>query len=93
VVNNWLELAGLKSLTPWLEVGLGGRLNNVKAGLDLAKTVGNPKAENQTLNRTWFDPILIIRTNGVVNEKWLLRFRSDFGSSVLAPDFTWPVQA
>jgi len=87
------ELAGLKRLAGWLEVGIGGRLNNMKAGLDLVKTVGNPREEERSLSKTWVDPILIVRTKGIVKEKWLLQFRGDFGGFGIGSDFTWQVQA
>ena len=46
------DLAGLKCLVPWLEVGLGGRINSIKAGLDLVKRVGSPREESRSLNKT-----------------------------------------
>lgn len=87
------ELAGLKRLAPWLEVGIGGRLNSVKAGVDLVKTFGNPTAEERSLNPTWIDPIIIVRSKGIVYEKWLLQFRGDLGGFGIGSDFAWQLQA
>ena len=87
------ELAALKRLAPWLEVGIGGRLNNIKAGVDLVKTFGNPRAEERSLNKTWVDPIIIVRSKGIVHEKWLLQFRGDLGGFGIGSDFAWQLQA
>ena len=87
------ELAGLKRLAPWLEAGVGGRLNSMKAGVDLVKTFGNPRAEGRSLNETWVDPIIIVRSKGIVHDKWLLQFRGDLGGFGIGSDFAWQLQA
>jgi hypothetical protein len=87
------ELSGLRRVAPWLEVGIGGRLNNMKAGLELVKRVGNPREEDRSLNKTWVDPIIIVRSKGIVNEKWLLQFRGDLGGFGIGSDFAWQLQA
>ena len=39
------------------------------------------------------DPIIIVRSNSAINDKWLLQFRGDVGGFGLVSDFTWQVQA
>ena len=87
------ELAGLKRLAPWLEVGIGVRLNSMKTGLDLVKTFGNPRGDAKSLDKTWVDPIVVVRSKGIVHEKWLLQFRGDLGGLGIGADFAWQLQA
>lgn len=84
------ELAGLKHIKPWLEVGLGGRLVSLYTGLDL-ETINNPQSGSAT--KTWFDPIIIVRSNNVIHNKWLMQLRGDVGGFGIGSDFTWQVQA
>jgi len=85
-----VELAGLKPIAPWLEAGIGGRVIDMKAALDLNRIGGN---ENGSSRKTWFDPIIILRAQGVTHEKWIFQFRGDLGGFGVGSDFTWQVQA
>ncbi|MCK5371530.1 MAG: outer membrane beta-barrel protein [Cyclobacteriaceae bacterium] len=84
------ELAGLKRITPWLDGGLGGRLVSLYTGLDL-ETIFEPKSGSA--DKTWFDPVIILRSNNTVKEKWLLQLRGDIGGFGLGSDFSWQIQA
>ena len=61
------ELAGFKRITPWLDAGLGGRLVSLNVALDL-ETINEPRSGEAS--KTWFDPIIIVRSNHVIKEKW-----------------------
>lgn len=84
------EVAGLKRITPWLEAGVGGTLVSLYTGLDL-ETI-NDANESGEISRTWFDPIILVRTQGVVKENWLLQFRGNIGGFGVGSDFSWQVQ-
>jgi hypothetical protein len=84
------EFAGLKRIAPWFEVGVGGRVIDMKLDVDLGTVNGG---QNGSRRKTWADPILIVRSQGAVNEKWLLQFRGDLGGFGIASDFTWQIQA
>jgi hypothetical protein len=84
------EIAGLKRITPWLEGGLGGRLLNLYSGLNI-ETINEPR--EGSASKTWFDPIIIVRSQGAIKEKWLLQFRGDIGGFGLGSDFSWQIQA
>ncbi|HTF17236.1 MAG TPA: hypothetical protein VK658_04135 [Chryseolinea sp.] len=84
------EWAGLVRVAPWLEVGAGGRVMDMKVDLDLNTMNGPRSAESR---KTWMDPIIIVRSQGTVYEKLLLQFRGDIGGFGLASDFTWQIQA
>jgi hypothetical protein len=89
------EPAGLYRIASFLEVGAGGRLNNLQAGIDVRRNVFPAGTEEVTGSgsKTWFDPILIARVSTDINDKWLLQFRGDVGGFGVGSDFTWQLQA
>ena len=91
------ETAGLYRIIPFLEVGLGGRLNNIGAEIDARRYVpgiGNPtEPVSESSSKTWFDPILITRLTTDINGKWLFQFRGDMGGFGVGSDLTWQLQA
>ncbi len=84
------ELAWLKRLAQWLEVGLAGRLVSLESGLDLITINGG---ETGSISKTWFDPVIVVRSQGILKEKWLVQFRGDLGGFGIGSDFTWQIQA
>lgn len=87
------EVAGLKRVTNWLEVGVGGRIVSIKEGLEIDLKFGNPGMVAGDISETWFDPVLILRSNGDFNEQWFYQLRGDFGGFGIGSDFTWQIQA
>jgi hypothetical protein len=91
------ETAGLYRIIPFLEVGLGGRLNNIAAEIDARRYVpgiGNPTEPiSESIAKTWFDPILITRLTTDINGNWLFQFRGDAGGFGIGSDFAWQLQA
>lgn len=84
------EIAGLKRVTPWLDAGIAGRIVNLNLGLEL-ETVGEPR--NGSGSKSWFDPVVVVRSNTVFKEKWLAQLRVDAGGFGIGSDFTWQLQA
>jgi hypothetical protein len=85
----------LYRLTSFLEVGAGGRLNNLSTDIDLQRTVF-PKGTEQvteSASKTWLDPILITRLSTTLKDKWLFQFRGDVGGFGLGSDLAWQLQA
>jgi hypothetical protein len=89
------EPAALYRLASFLEVGAGGRLNNIQAGIDVRRNVLPAGTEEVTGSgsKTWFDPILIVRTATDIRNKWLFQFRGDIGGFGVGSDFAWQLQA
>lgn len=89
------ESAGLYRLAPFWEVGVGGRLNNIATEIDFIRKAvpNNTKEFYKSGSKTWFDPILVTRLSGNVDDKWLFQFRGDLGGFGLGSDFTWQLQA
>jgi hypothetical protein len=91
------ETAGLYRIIPFLEVGLGGRLNNIAAEINARRYVpgiGNPtEPVLESSSKTWYDPLLIARLTVDINDKWLFQFRGDVGGFGIGSDFSWQLQA
>ncbi len=89
------EPAGFYRLASFLEVGVGGRLNNIQAGIDVRRNVFPAGTEEviESASKTWFDPILITRLTADIKDKWLFQFRGDLGGFGVGSDFTWQMQA
>jgi hypothetical protein len=84
------ELAGMKKVKPWLDLGIAARLVYLYAGLDL-QTINNPKAAST--NESWVDPVIVMRSQKYFNEKLFYQLRGDFGGFGIGSDFTWQAQA
>ncbi len=89
------EVAGLYCILPFLEVGAGGRLNNLQTEIDVRRNVfpAGTEAYYETQSATWFDPILITRLSTNINDKWIFQFRGDAGGFGLGSKLTWQLQA
>jgi hypothetical protein len=88
------EISGLRRLLPWLEVGVGGRINSLEAGVEL--TLNNPDGtsdQSKSLKETWLDPIIIARIKNPTGEKLLYQFRGDIGGFGVGSQFAWQIQA
>jgi hypothetical protein len=84
------EVSGLRKLLPWLDVGVGGRFNSLKAGADL---ITNTTDRSRSTSESWFDPILIARIKNPTEEKLLYQLRSDIGGFGVGADLSWQIQA
>jgi len=88
------ETAGLYRLLPFLELGVGGRLNNISTEIDVRRNVFPGTEEvNESASKTWFDPILITRVATDIKNKCLFQFRGDVGGFGVGSDLTWQLQA
>ncbi|HTE24601.1 hypothetical protein [Flavitalea sp.] len=89
------EVAGLARVLPWLEAGIGGRLNNLKASADLVTNTigGGTNFRSKSISHTWLDPIIIARINSKSDKKFIYQFRGDLGGFGIGSDFVWQLQA
>ncbi|MDT0553419.1 hypothetical protein [Urechidicola vernalis] len=87
------EVSGLKRVTNWLEVGVGVRMISLKEDMELQLKVGAIGQITGGLTETWFDPVVILRSNGSFNEQWFYKLRGDLGGFGIGSDFTWQIQA
>jgi hypothetical protein len=88
------EPAGFYRIFSFLEIGAGGRLNNIQTETEIRRNVFPAGTEELAGNhsKTWFDPILITRLTADIHEKWLFQFRGDLGGFGAGSDFTWQLQ-
>ena len=88
------EMAGFYRLAPFLELGVGGRLNNIESDIDLVRNdlQNEEKSQSASLSNTWIDPIIIARISTDIGEKWNLEFRSDLGGFNIGSRLTWQLQ-
>jgi len=85
-----LEFAGLKRVATWLDAGVAARILRLTAEIDL-ETIGD--SHNGSSTKTWVDPVIVLRSHGAIQKKWLLQLRGDFGGFGIGSDFTWQIQA
>ncbi len=84
------EVAGLRKVMPWLDAGIALRLVSLDMEIN-TKTLLTER--NASTNETWVDPVIVARTQGLINDKWLYNLRGDFGGFGIGSDFTWQLQA
>ena len=90
------EPAGFYRLMPFLEVGVGGRLNNIQSSIEGNRNIFLPAGTEEvskSMSKTWFDPILITRLTTDIKNKLNFQFRGDLGGFGVGSDFTWQIQA
>jgi hypothetical protein len=89
------ELEGLYRLNPWLEAGVGARINNITAGVNITYNpiLGSANlTTNQQKSNTWVDPLIVVRLKTVVQNKWLFQLRADMGGFGVGSQFAWQLQ-
>ncbi len=86
----WWELEGLRRLNPWLEAGLGARINNITSGVNIV-TQGGATLSNSRSN-TWVDPLIVARLQHWFDKKWLFSFRADIGGFGIGSQLAWQLQ-
>jgi hypothetical protein len=90
------EAAALYKLLPWLEAGIGARLNSLDTKVDLITKDGiggATQARNKSITQTWVDPILIARIKSDPSKKFIYQFRGDIGGFGIGSDLAWQIQA
>jgi len=89
-----LEFAGLYRMASHLEIGFGGRLNNVQSDLNInRKEIGGVSTPlSAGISKTWVDPYIVLRVKGDIKDKWLYLFRADAGGAVLGSSFSGQIQ-
>lgn len=88
------EVSGLRTILPWLDVGVGLRLNSLEAGFDIVTAIGNNETgHSRSKKETWLDPIVIARSQGTFGDsKWNYLLRGDIGGFGIGSNFAWQIQ-
>jgi hypothetical protein len=89
------ELAGLRRVTPWLELGIGGILNSIQAGVNINVNDigGGTTSKSKELTQSWYDPMLIARIKHNPVKKFIYEVRGEIGGFGIGSDFAWQIQA
>lgn len=85
------EVDGLKHIIPWLELGVGGRLVSLNTAVNATGTLN--EVHNGSASKTWYDPVVVMRMQGYIKDKWLLQFRGDVGGFGVGSNFSRQIQA
>jgi hypothetical protein len=85
------EVVFLGRVVEWFELGAGGRVNFVQAGLTAPAGMVLP-AVDLDFRRTWFDPLIAMRFSvPFKNDHWRLGLRADVGGFTLGSTYAWQV--
>ena len=89
------ELAGLRRVTPWLELGVGGILNSISSevNINVNNVGGGTTNRSKEITKTWYDPMLIARIQSAQGKKFIYQFRGEIGGFGIGSDFAWQIQA
>ena len=89
------ELAGLRTILPWLEGGIAGRMLWIGVDAEIVRNMIGGKTEtlSGSMEKNWFDPLLVVRMKLPDAGKWQLQLRGDIGGFGVGSDLTWQVQA
>jgi hypothetical protein len=86
------ELEALHRVNPWLEAGLGARINSIENGLSVTSTIGGINKSGSKTS-TWVDPLIIARARKWTdNNKWLFSLRADIGGFGIGSTFAWQLE-
>ena len=85
------ELVVFGQLAEWFELGGGGRVNFVQAGLTAPAGMILP-AIDLDFRETWFDPLVAVRFSvPFKDDHWHLGLRADFGGFTIGSTYAWQV--
>jgi hypothetical protein len=85
-----VEIAGMRRLANWAEVGIGARVNRIKTGLFVEAGSGLPEIDTSD-QHTWFDPLIVTRLSVPLENRWRLGVRGDIGGFGVGSSFAWQV--
>ncbi len=89
------EVAGLRRINSWLEVGAGALLNSLKVEMNIVRNAagGETITQNGSQSKTWVDPMLIARLATNPSKKVTGQFRGEIGGFGIGSDLAWQIQA
>jgi hypothetical protein len=89
------ELAALRRLAPWFELGLGLTYNQIEADVNLEFNGPIVPPVSAGLTEEWIDPTLVARATWPFGEKWFFQARANLGGFGIgnASELNWQLQA
>lgn len=88
------ELAALKKVVPGVEFGLGALLNSLdaKGNIGVKQPGGGTEYKTGSDNKTWVDPMMIMRLSTNPRYKFYGIFRGEMGGFTIGSKMAWQVQ-
>jgi hypothetical protein len=91
------ELAALRRVGPWFELGLGLTYNKIDADVDIdvLALVGPDYTLSAGLTEEWIDPTMVARATLPFGDKWFFQARANLGGFGIgnASELNWQLQA
>jgi hypothetical protein len=89
------ELAGLRRMNSWLEIGASALLNSLEVDMEIKRKQvgGEPVSLSGSQSKTWVDPMLITRLATNPAKKVTGQFRGEIGGFGIGSDLAWQLQA
>jgi hypothetical protein len=88
------EVAVMRRITPWYELGIGVTYNQVDVDLDgTLFTPGGSTDFSAGLEEDWIDPTIVMRATLPINEKWFFQARGNIGGFGVGSDLMWQIMA
>jgi hypothetical protein len=87
------ELAAMRRLNGWFELGLAATYNKIDADVKINfNSVLLPSVSNG-LSEEWIDPSIVMRATIPLRGKWSLQARGNIGGFGIGSDLMWQIQA
>jgi hypothetical protein len=87
------ELAAMRRLSPWFELGLSAVYNKIDADVDITFDILTPTTRHVRLTEDWIDPTIVARATFAAGDKWKAQFRGNVGGFGVGSEFFWELQA
>ncbi len=88
------ELAAMRRVTPWLELGVSAVYNKIDADVDITTTtILGTTTRSASLTQDWIDPTVVARATFPFGARWEGQLRANIGGFGVGSDLFWQVQA
>lgn len=89
------EIAAMRRLAPWFELGLGATYNKIDADVDIdvLGIIGPNYTLSGGLTEEWIDPTIVARAAMPFGEQWFFQARANLGGFGAGSDLVWQLQA
>jgi hypothetical protein len=93
VVQLGWELAVMRRVSHWLELGLAATYNKIDADVDIVVSVlPNLPAISRGLDQDWIDPSIVARATAPIGEQWRFQARGNVGGFGVGSEMFYQLQ-
>ena len=88
------ELAAMRRVNDYFEVGLAVTFNQIDVDVDFTVTTPLGSTDHAGgLEENWIDPAIVARVTAPINDKWFFTARGNIGGFGVGSDLAWQLQA